>query len=75
MEIERVHPELRDVVSRLTDLNPERKLMGVAGRIGPRLIRWRKAPGVSIGRDRIGGVRDFRRAAQDWPGRHLSRER
>jgi acetyl esterase/lipase len=57
MEIDRVHPELRDVVSRLTDLNPERKLMRVIGRIGPRLIRWPKAPGVSIGKDRIGGVR------------------
>jgi acetyl esterase/lipase len=57
VEIERVHPELRDAVTRMPDMDYERRILRAVGRIGPRLLRFPATPGVSIGRDRIGGVR------------------
>jgi acetyl esterase/lipase len=57
MEIDRVHPELRDAVTRVPELDLERRFSRILGRVGPRLMRAPRIPGVSIGKDRIGGVR------------------
>jgi acetyl esterase/lipase len=41
----------------MPELDFERTLTRLVGRVGPRLIRSPRTPGVAIGRDRVGGVR------------------
>lgn len=57
MEIDRVHPDLREAVTRLPALDLEKKVFRVLGRLGPRLMRSRTTPGVAVGRGRIERVR------------------
>ena len=57
MEIDRVAVELRDTVARQPRLDLRRKIFRIAGRAGPRVIKWPTVAGVTIGRARINGVR------------------
>ncbi|WP_413318506.1 alpha/beta hydrolase [Agrococcus sp. 1P02AA] len=57
MELDRVDPALRAAVQRPLGLPIDTRAGRLLGRLGPRLIRWPREPGVRIGRSRLGGVR------------------
>jgi acetyl esterase/lipase len=57
MELERVDPELRELVAAMRGVDLRRPIGRWVGRVVPRLIRWPREPGVRIRNERLGGVR------------------
>ena len=48
MELERVHPELRAPLKKLPDFDFSKRWVRLIGRVGPRLMRTPRIPGVSV---------------------------